>query len=203
MASNPIRLYVIGDSISIHYGPYLEKFLSQKFIYDRKGKSVDPGDLDYVSNVNGGDSRNVLQYLQSTKPVFDTLLLNCGLHDIKTINSCKQVPPEDYRCNLQNIIQTVHKMNRHVVWLNSTPVNNERHNSLCTSFKRYNEDILYYNEIAASVMTEHHVPIIDLYEFTAKLGEDIYCDHIHFTKPVRQLQAAYIAGCLDTMMSIT
>lgn len=31
------RLFVIGDSISIHYGPHLQRLLGATFDYDRKG----------------------------------------------------------------------------------------------------------------------------------------------------------------------
>lgn len=41
------------------------------------------------------------------------------------------------------------------------------------------------------------VPAIDLFAFTRALGgNEIFCDHVHFTETVRQLQAAYIAGYL-------
>ena len=41
----PPRLFVLGDSISIQYGPYLQEFLGDKVEYDRKRNDggVDPG----------------------------------------------------------------------------------------------------------------------------------------------------------------
>lgn len=45
-------------------------------------------------------------------------------------------------------------------------------------------------------MADAGVPTVDLHTFTADLGPDLFCDHVHFTEPVRRLQAAFIAGWL-------
>ncbi len=63
-------------------------------------------------------------------------------------------------------------------------------------FKRYNRDVIAYNHAAGRVMRQANVPIIDLYKFSMSLGEDIYCDHVHFKEEIRRLQAAFIAGQL-------
>ncbi len=55
---------------------------------------------------------------------------------------------------------------------------------------------MHYNAIAESVMNNNKIPIIDLYSFTLNLGDDPYCDHVHFKENIRQLQAAFIAGWL-------
>ena len=132
------KLFVLGDSISIHYGPYLERWLEGRFAYDRKGRAdADGPGLDCESRVNGGDSANCLAYF-------------AGRDDLR-----------------------------------------------CESFRRYGEDVLLYNGIAEKAMAESGVPAIDLFAFTSKLGgREIYEDHVHFTQPVRQLQAAFIAGWL-------
>ena len=96
-------VFVIGDSISIHYGPYLERMLTGRFVYDRK---TDAGeallDLDQPRGANAGDSSMVLEYVRALARVgfgTDYLLLNCGLHDLRTnpITSAKQVPLAEYR----------------------------------------------------------------------------------------------------------
>ena len=47
-------------------------------------------------------------------------------------------------------------------------------------------------------MEEFRVPVIDLYQFTKVLAQDMEVygerDHVHFCHEVRMLQAAYIAG---------
>ncbi len=198
------RLFVLGDSISIQYGPFLEKFTEGKFKYDRKGKyDVPDQDLNKVSKSNGGDSAHVLEYLKTRQPVCDVLLLNSGLHDIKITDGCHQVELPDYRKNLIEIlhIATVHDWK--LVWVNSTPVADDIHNSLCKAFTRRNSDLLSYNAAAEEIMRSQGVQVIDLYHFTASFGEDAYIDHVHYKENVRQLQAAYIAGAINWFPDIS
>jgi len=75
-------------------------------------------------------------------------------------------------------------------------VEDDRHNKLTPRFLRYDKDIYEYNEIAAKIMNERKIPVIDLYSFTKKLGMDGYEVHIHFKQSARELQAAFIAGQL-------
>ena len=82
------KVFVIGDSISIQYGPYLEQYLHGFYEYDRKrDEGFSSANLDLPAGANGGDSKMVLDYLKQRleDPGFspDVLLLNCGLHDIK------------------------------------------------------------------------------------------------------------------------
>jgi len=82
------KIFLIGDSISIHYSPYLEMYLKGKAVFDRKkDNGLAENNLDIPQGANGGDSQMVLSYLKikMNEPDFkpDYLLLNCGLHDIK------------------------------------------------------------------------------------------------------------------------
>src|SRR3954466_8909069 len=80
------RLFVLGDSISMHYGPYLEQVLRGKWDYERKRGRAE--NLDQGTGANGGDSNAVLAYLNERLAAggiaADWLLLNCGLHDVKS-----------------------------------------------------------------------------------------------------------------------
>lgn len=59
------QLFILGDSISIHYGPYLEQMVKKHFIYARKeGLNEALKNLDYPTGANGGDSSMVRAYLQ-------------------------------------------------------------------------------------------------------------------------------------------
>lgn len=97
------KIFVVGDSISIHYGPYLERGLRGVMAYDRKGGQAEASrNPDPPADANGGDSAMVLAYLRRLKdgggPDADTLLLNCGLHDIKRdpVSGACQVPIDAY-----------------------------------------------------------------------------------------------------------
>ncbi len=192
------KLFVVGDSISIQYGPHLERMLEGIFEYDRKGGVNEASKI----GANGGDSSMVLAYLRDklNESGFapDFLMLNCGLHDIKTDphTKKKQVSQEEYRQNLEEIVQIVRSRVISIIWVRTTPVDDDIHNTGVTKFERFNEDVIRYNEIADSIFASSNCPIIDLYNFTLKMGDDIYCDHVHFTEQVREMQASFIAGYL-------
>jgi lysophospholipase L1-like esterase len=202
------NLFVLGDSISIHYGPDLERFVSGVFSYSRKNP---PPNADVEASLNsatslhgpnGGDSSMVLEYLRYRRaedPIPEgILLLNCGLHDIKTsVETGKlQIGPEDYEQNLRLILSEANAMNLQTAWVRTTPVIDEIHNSQSSSFHRFARDVERYNAIADRVMTSANIPILDLHGFTAHFLPDGYCDHVHFTPAVRALQAAFLAGAL-------
>jgi lysophospholipase L1-like esterase len=203
------KLFVVGDSISIDYGVYLERMLQGRMSYDRKrgiGETADDRDLPRaLAGNNGGDSGMVLEYLSYVVSNglldCDILLLNCGLHDIKRnpSNGELQVPLETYKLNLKSVIRLMEPTGVRIYWVRTTPVDDARHNERMSSkFLRYNRDVIAYNEAADEIMAEAGIPSIDLYRFTGNLGDgdSLYCDHVHFTHPVRMQQAAFIAGHL-------
>lgn len=194
---NP-KIFVIGDSISIHYGPYLNNYLKGNYIYDRKGGNVIAENLDNPAGADGGDSFMVLTYLNELKenPEFTTdyLLINCGLHDIK-----RNYPTEDlhihienYIGNLEKIIQICKKLEAKLIWVNTTPVVDSIHNTKIP-FKRYNKDVIEYNLASKALMQKMGVPIINLYSFTFPYIPNAYIDHVHYSSDIREKQAKFIS----------
>lgn len=195
------KLFLIGDSISIQYGPFLEKYLAGFVQFERK---QDDGqaekNLDVPTGANGGDSRMVLAFLSAKikdsgfNP--DYLLLNCGLHDIKRDPSTNKIQVSDqvYRENLEAIVKLLQKKHIQLIWMRTTPVVDSIHNTNQYSFHRYATDLQIYNKIADDVCQKNKIPEIDLFSFTEKLGVDQFADHVHYKEPARNLQAAFIAG---------
>lgn len=204
MKNEKRSVFVIGDSISIHYGPYLKTFIEEEFHYDRKrGLGEALKDLDKPLGANAGDSSMVLNYLQEEmeKQVkYDILLLNCGMHDIRVDrNTLKlQIKENLYENNLKEIIDLSKKMSNEVIWVTTTPIIDKIHNSRKAGFLRFSRDLKTYNEIAEEIMTKQNIKTIDLYNFTKNLGGNIYCDHVHFKEDIRKLQAEFIASKLET-----
>ncbi|MFC1960543.1 SGNH/GDSL hydrolase family protein [Chloroflexota bacterium] len=206
------QLFVLGDSISLGYGPTLAHYLDGALTYSRKTAN-DPAIMDLpdpqgrLRDENGTDSEAVLGFLQAKlatedfKP--DVLLLNCGLHDLRTMPDSgeKQVAPNAYRANLASICRAVASVIPWVVWVRTTPVDDARHNSQQQDFYRYQADVEQYNAIADAVMQAAGIPIIDLHGFTQKLGVTQYIDHVHFGEQAQNLQAAYIAGHLTALLT--
>lgn len=196
-------VFLIGDSISIQYGPYLKKYLEGIAELSRK---EDDGNaeknLDVPTGANGGDSRMVLAYLRSRlkDPDFkpDFLLLNCGLHDIKrdTRNGKLQVEEIDYRNNLTTLFSLLKNHDIKPIWIRTPAVVDSIHNSRSRAFYRYAADLTRFNTIADDICKAFQVPQIDLHGFTWRLGQDQFIDHVHYSEPARALQAAFIAGQL-------
>lgn len=202
-----MKIFIIGDSISIHYDPYLKTYLSGICEYSRKeGTEEALKDLDIPSGANGGDSSMVLRYLESkfnNKDIdADIILINCGLHDIKCkIDSRKmQISISEYEENLKKIIKLIEKNKTKLIWITTTPFDEETHNKVAKSFKRYNTDTIEYNSVSNKIMNEFKIPSIDLYSFTKNLGNNTYCDHVHFNEETREKQAAFIAGFLNNYL---
>jgi lysophospholipase L1-like esterase len=198
-----MKIHVVGDSISIQYGPYLEKYLAGVIAYSRKeGEEEALLNLDQPQGANGGDSGMVLSFLEAKARSggvdADLLLLNCGLHDIKTDpgTGTRQVSMNDYKANLKAIINVVAGMNCRLIWIRTTPCDEAVHNREGKTFHRFSADCEAYNKAADEIMASAGIPAIDLYTFTRNLGDDLYCDHVHFHDHIREKQAAFIAGWL-------
>ena len=195
-------IFILGDSISIHYGPYLKELLSDGFLYDRKrGLHHALKDLDNPVGANGGDSRQVLEYLEEEfqlGTLYDVLLVNCGLHDIRRHLDEKeiQIPISEYAGNITNIIKLGKDMSRLMVWVDTTPVINEIHNSRSEKMHRFRSDLMAYRSIANRIMAEEDIPIINLHDFTECFGSDAFIDHVHFNDGIRRKQAAFIKKAL-------
>jgi lysophospholipase L1-like esterase len=202
-----MKIYIIGDSISMHYGPYLKQDLAGVMDYARKeGDTEALLNLDNPQGANGGDSSMVLAFLKglarsgSFHP--DLLLVNCGLHDIKRHPETGnvQVAIDDYERNLRAIVSLARKMQVALAWVRTTPCDDKVHNQSGMAFHRFSADCAAYNAVADRVMAEAAVPAIDLHTFTCNLGPDLYCDHVHFHEHVREKQAAFLAGWLNAWM---
>ncbi len=197
------RVFVIGDSISLQYGPFLQQYLNGFMHYARKtDESEAKAGIPDPRNQNGGDSSMVLRYIEAAEKAggldADILLLNCGLHDIKSDPKTKekQVPIDQYEENLKMILASAQRMGMKVVWVRTTPVDEKVHNKPNSTFYRFSADCAAYNDVADGVMKAAGVPEIDLFAFTNNIGQNLFADHVHFPEPVREKQAAFIAGSL-------
>ena len=201
------KIFLIGDSISVHYTPYLNELLLDNFEFERKeDNGLAEKNLDIPQGANGGNSSMVLEYLKSKLkdeqfgPEY--LLLNAGLHDIKrdpTSNNIA-IKEDKYRSNLIEIFDLLEGYEIQPIWIKTTPVVDSIHNKKGMAFFRFAEDVDKYNRIADSICVNRNIPIIDLFGFTKKLGLNEYVDHVHFSEDAREKQAVFIAGFLDGYM---
>lgn len=191
-------LHVAADSISMHYGPYLEAMLSGQFEYSRKvARSFG---IAHVTGANGGDSAQLLEYVllvERSGARFEYFIANAGLHDIRRRDGLLQTPEEAYAANVSAILGCTRRLATNPIWANTTPVVDMHHNSIRQEYHRYDADVVRFNMIAGQLAADLGVPVLDLYHFTANLGgEEIRLDHVHFTDEARRAQASYVAGWL-------
>ncbi|HKJ89710.1 MAG TPA: SGNH/GDSL hydrolase family protein [Oceanipulchritudo sp.] len=195
-------VFVIGDSISIGYHETLHDLSEGHYAYSRKGGLEEAGrNLDDPRGANGGDSARVLAFLEEELPTgriaAEVILVNAGLHDIKTDpkSGQRQMPLEAYRKNLEAIERVVREAGRELVWITTTPVDEERHQRHASSFHRYEADHAAYDAAAREIMASRGVPLIDLHAFTVKLWKDEgdpFRDHVHFHPGVSALQGRFV-----------
>ena len=203
-------IFIIGDSISLYYHSYLKKLLKNKAIYRRKGNEkeieIALNDPNNPFGANGGDSSQVIEYMNQMMEIgqkYDMLLINCGLHDIRTDreNFKKQTEEKVYEKNLNKIIELGNQLSNKLIWISTTHINNEIHNSRKGGYLRYNEDVEKYNQIANNIMQQNNIEIIDLYKFTKKLEcKEMYRDHVHFKDNISKKQAEYIYKTLNHLL---
>ena len=194
------ELFVLGDSISLAYGPQLERLVGDRFRFVRKtGMETALADLDDPNGANGGDSAAVRTYIEQrvTAGGFgpDVMLLNCGLHDIKckpTSRIC-QIAIEDYRRNLEESLALLNPVVGTLIWVRITPIYETLHNQVKSGIPRYLDDVYGYNVCADAVMEAAGVRIIDLHAFSARAGTDVLYDGVHFI----ECHAAEQAACID------
>lgn len=199
--------YLVGDSISIDYHEALQRECQGRYLYSRKGGlELAREDLDHPQGANGGDSNAVLQHLheglQNPAAFPATIIVNCGLHDIKTApgSNKHQVPLETYRANLTAIINLLNSCGKRLIWITTTPIDEQHHNAR-SGFHRHESALATYNAAAREIMDTNGVPVIDLHAFTASLPKPHFRDHVHFQKEISHRQATHIRSSLDKLIS--
>ncbi|MCD6365110.1 MAG: SGNH/GDSL hydrolase family protein [Planctomycetes bacterium] len=193
-------VFVIGDSISMGYGPHLEKMLAGTFRYARK-TGLEAGAAG-ATGANGGDSARVLDYIEAMRgdEAFrpDCLVVNCGLHDVKIEpgGTARQVELDDYKRNLQRIVEIGASVAGRMVWVRTTPVDDAKHHAV-KPFDRRNADVKAYNAAADKIMQAAGIDLIDLYAFTVNIGAlELSPDGVHFEQAAQAQQGAFVAGFL-------
>ena len=155
------RVLVIGDSISMNYHNAAKAALKGKFNYHR-------------IYGNSGDTRNGIRHLdiwlgpmKEKWQKWDVVVLNHGLHDLKQpgipgkkeFPEKHQVEPEEYRKNMECILNRLTRHPFKVVVCTTTPVPN---NSFGRFGRRKDED-LKYNQVLREVVRKYpQVVLCDL-----------------------------------------
>jgi lysophospholipase L1-like esterase len=174
------KVTLLGDSIRKGYQPYVGLYLSN-------GVEIWGPEENTQHSVHL--LANVPRWIKN-QPA-DIIHLNSGLHDIKNIpfNSKKTLVSENlYAENIERIIKYIHLCWPEciIIWATTTPVDDEKAYNAhqdAKDFRRYNEDVIKYNEISKKVVQRLGIPVNDLYTFVMKADKDMIMkeDGVHFT----------------------
>lgn len=183
------RVLLIGDSISIGYTIPVRTLLQGQANVHRPAE-------------NGGPTTNGLKKLDQWigDGKWDVIHFNFGLHDLKYMGpegqnladptdpkSQPQVSLEDYKNNLDQIVERLQQTGAKLIWRNTTPIPPG-------SKGRVVGDELKYNEIASQIMLENNIEIHDLYGFTYPLIDEIMLKaNVHFTPAGYETLAGEVA----------
>ncbi|MCP1660824.1 SGNH/GDSL hydrolase family protein [Neisseria perflava] len=189
-----MTVYLIGDSIRLGYEPFVRRALADTRIF--------------TLPQNGQSSREVLQTLpQATTGIQpgDIVHLNCGLHDIRR-NQGVALPVSDlntYLGNLQQIFQSLRKMQAKVIWASSTPFLEQVHNLVKPS-RRYLADICLYNQSADKLARKFGFAVNDLYGlmFEQDLTALMVCDGLHFNEFGHEILGKAVAESIRRQMNV-
>lgn len=189
------NVLLIGDSIRMGYD-----------------KSV-KASLQGIANVvfpseNCRFASYLLRYLHEYKNTLlpnadvDVLHWNAGLWDcLRMFGEDPHTPIEVYAYYIDRLCVRIKTLfpNAKVIFATSTSVQSEKMGGI---FKRYNEDIEKYNDVAVEIVKKYGFEVNDLYPLSTSLPEDAHSDSVHFyteigTKTLTNQVLSYICKALD------
>lgn len=181
----PIRVLLLGDSISIGYTLHVREALGADALVVRPTNAK--GGAENCAGTTKG-VEHVDRWLVLEGGDWDVIHFNFGLHDLKRVepdtgkNSNDpehphQAPPERYREQLREITAKLAASHARLVFATTTPVplgGVKPH--------RDPEDVARFNAIALEVMGEFEVEVDDLYAFALPRMDALMRPvNVHFT----------------------
>ena len=166
------NVLLLGDSIRMGYDKSVRKTLEGKanVIFPEENCRFASYLLryfhEYLKDIKGED--------------IDVVHWNAGLWDcLRLFEEDMHTPIDVYAYYIDRICIRIKKIcpNAHVMFATSTKVISEK---MSNDFKRYNEDIEKYNEVAIEVVKKHGFMINDLYALSVTLPKEAHSDAVHY-----------------------
>ena len=166
------NLLLIGDSIRMGYDKSVKRTL------EGKANVIFPTDNcrfaayllrkfhEYLSDIKGED--------------IDVVHWNAGLWDcLRLFEEDPHTPIDVYAYYIERVCVRIKKIcpNAKVIFATSTKVLSEK---MDKDFKRYNEEIEKYNEVAIKTVKKYGFKINDLYSLSVALPEEAHSDAVHY-----------------------
>ena len=178
------KILILGDSISIGYFPFVQKSLVGKA--DIRRPLLPNGGFENCGGTSKALKR-IYNWIGDTN--WDLIHFNFGLHDIKHVNPVNgknsnsfndphQASPEQYKDNLEKIVEILKKTNAKLIFATTTPYPKSK---LKPARKPGMHKI--YNQIALTVMKKYNVKINDLHSFVLpRMNELQRPNNVHFSE---------------------
>jgi glucose/arabinose dehydrogenase/lysophospholipase L1-like esterase len=204
MAGGPLRVLLIGDSISNGYTPVVRELLGEGAFVARPMRGL--GSENCEGTTYG--VANLDRWLALEGGNWDVIHFNFGLHDLKRVhpetgaNSSDPSDPRQaeldvYESQLRSIVQRLQATGAELVFATTTPVPEEP-----VQPWRDSTDPALYNAVARRVMSEAGIPVNDLYGFAAaRLTEIQNPADVHFTEAGTRALGGEVADAILTLTS--
>lgn len=183
----PMRVLILGDSISIGYTAKVRKLLGEEALVVRPLNKNGKGAQNCAGTNNG--IQHIERWLALEGGAWDVIHFNFGLHDLKRVqpdtgkNSTNpehphQASPERYRKQMQQIIAALQGTQARLIFATTTPVPPGG-----VKPHRDPSDVVLYNDIAKELVLPAGIAVNDLYAYCLpRLGEIQRPHDVHFTQ---------------------
>lgn len=188
------QVLIIGDSISIGYFPFVKDALKDKaeVVHNTGNAQFSQNGLKKINSWLGDKHWDVIQFNWGLWDVAYRTPVAKGTGTLDKVNGKLTATPEQYRENLEAVVEILKKTGAKLIFVNTTYVPENEPG-------RFSGDVHKYNAIAQEVMKKHGVVVNDLYtpsvEIHKKLG--LGSDNVHYTKEGYKELSDYITKFLD------
>lgn len=200
--AEPLRVLLLGDSISIGYTPFVQEALAGRAHVARPMLDGDPPRPENCAGTNKGVEA-LDRWLAQDGGAWDVIHVNFGLHDLKRVDAetgknsndtsdPQQADPERYEAQLRLIVARLRATGARVVLATTTPVPGGELRPY-----RAPEDAVAYNRIAVRVAQDAGVPLNDLHAFVLGQPPELQQpENVHFTDPGSRALGERVAGAI-------
>jgi hypothetical protein len=188
-------VFIIGDSISLGYTPFVKAKLSGKAAVSRP-------DTNCGSTLRGIE--NLDAWLGDKK--YDIIYFNFGLHDLRRVDAVTRKDtkgvetdptwntPEGYAANLNTIIKKLKTAGKTLIFATTTPVHPSSHSDPSQVQDRPKK----FNEIAKEVMKKNNIIVDDLFAFALpQLSEIQLATNLHYQKKGYEVLGGHVAETIS------
>lgn len=182
----PLRVLILGDSISIGYTSTVRELLADEAVVVRPTLEGGARPENCAGTTKGKEHTG--RWLALEGGPFELIHFNFGLHDLKRVDpktgggssdpsAPRQADLERYTEQLRQIALELQASGAALIFATTTPVPEGG-----VKPHRDPEDVVRYNEAAVSLMGELGIAVDDLYAFALpRLGEIQRPINVHFT----------------------